>query len=131
MDSVDKLLEQIKAEYGQPQAAKTQPEKNAAKSFSPQPAKSSSIVDSLLAEVAADFAEQDEKEELRKQQKLEQERIRQAEIKAEQLKALKMQAEAWLKKLDPFSAEGLWFEKFAQTYPSKLDAAVEYLQSNQ
>jgi hypothetical protein len=47
------------------------------------------------------------------------------------LEALKNQAEDWLKKLDPFSAEGLWFERFAEGYSSKLEAAIEYLQTNE
>ena len=126
MDSLDKLLDELKAEYD---PAKPQPQKNAAKSFTPQPPKSLSLVDNLLSEVKADFAAQDEAEEFKKQQELEQVKIRQAQIKAEKIEVLKVQAEAWLKKLDPFSSEGLWFERFAETYPSKLEAAMEYLAS--
>ncbi|GAX38090.1 salt stress protein, Slr1339 family [Nodularia sp. NIES-3585] len=127
MDSLDKLLDQLKAEYEAKPAA---PQKNADKSFTPQAPKSLSLVDNLLAEVRADFAAQDEVVELKKQQELEQEKIRQAQLKTQKLEALKVEAEAWLKKLDRFSSEGLWFEKFAETYPSKLEAAIEYLQSN-
>ncbi|MEA5514624.1 salt stress protein, Slr1339 family [Nodularia sp. UHCC 0506] len=130
MDSLDKLLDQIKAEYDQAKPAASQPQKNATKSVTPKPPKSLSLVDSLLAEVGADFAAQDKAEELKKQQELEQEKIRQAQIKAQQIEALKVTAEAWLKKLDPFSSEGLWFEKFAESYPSKLEAAMEYLKAN-
>lgn len=39
------------------------------------------------------------------------------------------QATAWLKKLDPLSGEGLWFEEFAKNYPSKLEAAIALLSS--
>jgi len=87
-------------------------------------------MDNLLAEVQADIAAEDAAEELRKQQELEQERLRQEQIKAKQREALKQQAQNWLEKLDPFSPEGLWFERFAESYPSKLEAAIEYLQSN-
>ncbi|MBH8561832.1 hypothetical protein I8748_06520, partial [Nostoc sp. CENA67] len=81
--------------------------------------------------VKADFATQDAALELQKQQELEQERIRQQQIKAKQLEALKKQAKEWLEKLDPFSPEGLWFERFSESYPSKLEAAIEYLQNNE
>ncbi|MDB9374186.1 salt stress protein, Slr1339 family [Nodularia sphaerocarpa] len=131
MDALDKLLEELKAEYNnQAKPAKPQPQTNAAKSFTPQPPKLLSLTDSLLAEVKADFAAQDEVEEFKKQQAIEQENIRQAEIKAQEIAALKVEAQAWLKTLDPFSSEGFWFEKFAESYPSKLEAAMEYLQSN-
>ncbi len=131
MDSLDKLLDELKAEYDQTKPAASQPQKNSAKPFTPQPPKSLSLVDSLLAEVGADFAAQDEVEEFKKQQELAQEKNRQAQIKAQQIAALKVEAETWLKKLDPFSSEGLWFERFAESYPSKLEAAIEYLQSNE
>ncbi|WP_017303341.1 salt stress protein, Slr1339 family [Spirulina subsalsa] len=45
----------------------------------------------------------------------------------QQEKVLKRQAEMWLKQLDPHSDEGLWFEEFAYHYPSKLAAAMDYL----
>ncbi len=130
MDPLDKLLDELKAEYDQTKPVAPKPQPNVAKSSTPQPPKSLSLVDHLLAEVKADFAAQDEIEELEKQQQQEQEKIRQAQIKAQQLETEKSEAEAWLKKLDPFSSEGLWFERFAQSYSSKLEAAIEYLKSN-
>ncbi|MBW4555148.1 MAG: hypothetical protein KME59_04265 [Trichormus sp. ATA11-4-KO1] len=130
MDSIDKLLAQLKAEYDEATPAAKQPQPNTAKSLTPQLPKSLSIVDNLLAEVKADFAAQDEAEDLRRQQELEQEKIRQVQIQAKKLEALKHQAQEWLEKLDPFSPEGLWFERFSESYPSKLEAAIEYLQSN-
>lgn len=128
MDSLDKLLAQLKAEYDEDEP--TLQNSQVAKSFSTQESKSSSLIDNLLAEVQADFAVQDAAEELKKQQELEQEKIRLAQIKAQQLETLKVEAVTWLENLDPFSSEGLWFERFAQGYPSKLEAAIEYLQSN-
>ncbi|MGH7998819.1 MAG: salt stress protein, Slr1339 family, partial [Brasilonema sp.] len=47
------------------------------------------------------------------------------------LEALKKQAKDWLAQLDPLSLEGLWFEKFAEGYPSKLEAAIEYVQNSE
>ncbi|MBD2343444.1 salt stress protein, Slr1339 family [Anabaena subtropica] len=130
MDALDKLLSQIKAEYENEQAPQQPPKPNVFKSFSPPELKSSSLMDNLLSEVQADFAAHDAALELRKQQELEQERLRQEQIKVKQREALKQQAQNWLEKLDPFSPEGLWFERFAESYPSKLEAAIEYLQSN-
>lgn len=133
MDSIDKLLAEIQAEYKGEKPQPQQPQKpkvTTAKTFITSASGSDGLIDHLLADVKADFAEQDAAEELRKKQELEQEKIRQAQLKTQQLENLQKQAQAWLSKLDPFSSEGLWFERFAQAYPSKLDAAIEYLQNN-
>jgi hypothetical protein len=130
MDSIDKLLAELQTEYKQVQPQQ-QPKSATAKSFISSSPKSASFMDNLLAEVKADFAEEDAAIELKKQQELEQERIRQEQLKAKQLEALKVQAKEWLAKVDPFSSEGLWFERFAESYSSKLEAAIEYLRSNE
>ncbi|NDJ23376.1 hypothetical protein GS682_17395 [Nostoc sp. B(2019)] len=129
MDSIDDLLAQLKAEYEEVQP-KQQPKSNPAKSFIQSAKKSGSLIDNLLAEVKANFADQDAAEELKRQQELEQQRIQQEKLKAKQIEALRVQAKEWLAKLDPFSSEGLWFERFAERYSSKLEAAIEYLQNN-
>jgi hypothetical protein len=130
MDSIDKLLAELQTEYKQVQPQQ-QPKSATAKSFISSSPKSASFMDNLLAEVKADFAEEDAAIELKKQQELEQERIRQEQLKAKQLEALKVEAKEWLAKVDPFSSEGLWFERFAESYSSKLEAAIEYLRSNE
>ncbi|MGK7962685.1 salt stress protein, Slr1339 family [Crocosphaera sp.] len=57
-----------------------------------------------------------------------QEEIRYTEQrKQQQQKLLIRQAEQWLKDLDECSDEGFWFESFSRSYPSRLDAAIEYL----
>jgi hypothetical protein len=133
MNSIDKLLAELKAEYEEvkPEQQQQQPQPAAAKSFIKPPSKSASLIDSLLAEVQADFVEQDAAEKLKKQQELEQKRIQQEQLKAKQREALQKVAKDWLAKLDPLSLEGLWFERFAEGYPSKLEAAIEYLQTNE
>ena len=128
MDSIDKLLAQLKAEYDPAKPALQKPDVVA--QFVPSPTKSESIIDHILAEVKADVENQEAAEELQKQQEIEQERLRQEKIKVQQLKVLQKQAEEWLEKLDPFSPEGMWFESFAESYPSKLVAAIEYLYNN-
>ena len=131
MDAIEKLLAQIKAEYDEAKPEEQQPKPNVVKSFVPTPPKSLSLMDNLLQKSKLILLTQDAAVELRKQQELEQERIRQQQIKAKQLEALKKQAKEWLEKLDPFSPEGLWFERFSESYPSKLEAAIEYLQNNE
>ncbi|MEH2323633.1 MAG: hypothetical protein V7K32_08675 [Nostoc sp.] len=129
MDSIDKLLAELQTEYKEVQPQQ-QSKSATAKSFIPSLPKSSFFIDNILAEVKADFAQEDAAIELKRQQRLEQERIRQEQLKAKQLEALKVQAKEWLAKVDPLSSEGLWFERFAESYPSKLEAAIEYLRSN-
>jgi hypothetical protein len=145
MESIDDLLDQIKSEYEQkdnpgqpkkqppmkiekaiapPSLPKKPPPTSGQKSFSP-----SSFEDALLSQIQAEFAEQDKAEELKRQQQIKEEKIRQEKIKQQQKQALTKDAEAWLKKLNPRSAEGLWFEEFAYSYSSKLEAAIDYLQA--
>ncbi|WP_138498724.1 salt stress protein, Slr1339 family [Nostoc sp. PA-18-2419] len=131
MDSIDKLLAELKTEYEQVQPRQQLPKLTTAKSLIRPSSKSASSIDNLLAEVKADFTEKDATEELKRQQELEQERTRQEQLKARQMEALKVEAKEWLAKIDPFLTEGLWFERFAESYPSKLEAAIEYLRSNE
>ncbi|MBE9002220.1 hypothetical protein IQ274_29445 [Nostoc sp. LEGE 12447] len=131
MDSIDKLLAELQTEYKEVQPQQQQSKSTTAKSFIPSSPKSVSFMDNILAEVKANFAEEDAAIELQKQQELEKERIRQEQLKAKQLEGLKIQAKEWLAKVDPLSSEGLWFERFAESYPSKLEAAIEYLRSNE
>ncbi|BAU08181.1 salt stress protein, Slr1339 family [Fischerella sp. NIES-3754] len=132
MDSIDKLLAELQAEYQQKnnEQPKQQPS-IATPNIHPQSPKSASLIDKLLEEVKSDFEELDQAEKLRIQQELEQKRIRQEQIKAQRREALKQHAQDWLAKLDSFSPEGLWFERFAERYSSKLEAAIDYLQANE
>jgi hypothetical protein len=59
-------------------------------------------------------------------------RNREEILKAEQQKQKKrkhltQKAQAWLENLDPYSDEGFWFEEFAESYHSRLEAAIEYI----
>ena len=44
-------------------------------------------------------------------------------------RSLVRQAKEWLSNLDPHSEEGLWFEEFAYSYPSRLEAAIDYVEA--
>ena len=147
MDPIDKLLSELQVEYQQSansQAEKTQEEEeekqvNQVKKINLDlSAPSSSLfessskgdaIDNILSEVKKEIEEKQLLEEEQKQQAIAEERIRQEKIKAQKLEALKGQAQEWLEKLEPLSPEGMWFESFAQSYPSKLEAAIEYLNS--
>lgn len=141
MDSIDKILSELQAEYQQSanspaekkEEVKIKKVKLDSEASSPLFTSSSKgdVIDNILAEVKKDVEEKQLLEEQQKQQQLEQEKIRQEKIKAKQLEALKIQAQEWLEKLELLSTEGMWFESFAQSYPSKLEAAIEYLNSEQ
>lgn len=141
MDAIDKLLSQIKADDREPaKIPKPQPKT--------PPLAPSSDIDNLLAEVHSDFAKPATSKSLKddppvidnilsqvkasyKQQDQERSQLKQQQLQAEQLKqieTLKLRAKTWLKQLDPLSTEGLWFERFAEGYPTKLAAAINYLQ---
>ncbi len=155
MESIDDLLAQIKAEYQEKDPTK-QPQKKSileeegfnspppiqpTYQYQPSPPTSlSNAEENLLADLKAEFEEQDRTEELKKQEQLREEQQRkEQQLREEQLRtqqreqrrkeALTQQATEWLKKLNPNSEEGRWFEDFSYSYPSKLEAAIDYLQA--
>jgi FMN phosphatase YigB (HAD superfamily) len=94
----------------------------------------------LLAELKAEFKEQEQAEELKRQQQQREEQLRkEQQLREEQLRAeqrrqrrreaLTQEATEWLKNLNPRSEEGRWFEEFSYSYPSKLEAAIDYLEA--
>lgn len=81
----------------------------------------------LISQLQQEYQAKEQKEqELQQQEQLRQQK--QQEQKEQRRKeALKEKAQQWLKKLEPNSEEGLWFEEFAYNYESKLVAAMDYL----
>ena len=155
MESIDDLLAQVKAEY-QEQAQGKQSQKqplfqeeefkpsvSVPPTYQPQPSQQNWISpaeESLLAQVKAEFEEQKRAEELKRQQQEREEQLRkeqqerEEQLRVEQRRqrrreALTQEATEWLKKLNPRSEEGLWFEEFSYSYPSKLEAAIDYLEA--
>ncbi|HVJ88849.1 MAG TPA: hypothetical protein VM580_03535 [Labilithrix sp.] len=63
----------------------------------------------LLNDVAAELRREDERAELA------------------QARHLEHEAKRFLRDLDPDSQEGMWFEAFAECYPSRLEAALVYV----
>ncbi len=152
MESIDDLLAQVKAEYQEKESGlkpQKQPLLNEEEFKSPPPASStylqstpgqclSAAEENLLADVRAEFEEKERAEELKRQQQLREEQLckeqqlREAQLREEQRRqrkreALTQEATDWLKKLNPRSEEGRWFEEFSYSYPSKLEAAIDYL----
>lgn len=153
MESIDDLLAQVKAEYQEKelgikpqnetffQKEEFQAPPPVSLTYYSQPVESNVLSlaeENLLADVRTEFEERQQAEELKKQQQLREEQLRkEQQIKEEQIKeeqkrkkkreALTQEATEWLKKLNPHSEEGLWFEEFSYSYPSKLDAAIDYL----
>jgi DNA repair exonuclease SbcCD ATPase subunit len=139
MEPLDKLLAQLKEEYSQPNSESkklTPPSNSVAKPVSSKPIKipdfeseyfktqdfktqdfkTQDFIDNLLIEVKNDFEEKEKAlESLKKEQQ------------ALKLEELRKKAKEWLDKLEPLSQEGIWFEKFAESYQSNLDAAIDYL----
>ena len=151
MESIDELLAQLKAEYQSQE--EPQPKRQTPPSPPPQSsalwvrqllldgnrqdrtgltgggsgscfeqAQTEQPMANLLAQVQTEIEEKERAEELQRQQKREEEQVATR-------KALANYAQEWLKKLDPNTTEGLWFEEFAYSYSSKLEAAIDYLEA--
>ena len=73
----------------------------------------------------AQFRERQERE--RQEQQLREQQLREQQKQERKRQALKQEAEVWLKKLHLNTEEGRWFEEFSYNYPSKLEAAIDYL----
>jgi hypothetical protein len=85
--------------------------------------------DNLLKQIKAESQKQEtiETKQLNKQNITE---IQQRELNTQKQRRLNLQrAEAWLKDLDSNSEEWLWFEQFAYSYESKVEAAIDYLKA--
>jgi Mg2+ and Co2+ transporter CorA len=87
------------------------------------------IDEDYLHNIAENFqAKRRQENEIIQQEKLE--IIQQEELnKQRRRKQLTIKAKQWLKNLDPNSDEGFWFEQFADSYQSKLEAAIDYLEA--
>lgn len=98
--------------------------------------------DPLLGKLKAEYEAQKQAEQRKQEQErreAEQRRQQEEREKQRRLEALRtqrraelaQQAQVWLQQLHPRSEEGLWFEEFACNYPSRLEAAIEYLEALQ
>jgi hypothetical protein len=126
MGEIDNLLARLKAEYRERENPL------------PKPSPSSSTeIDRLLAQVKAGYSPPRESivpalpTNLPEREKPEDKAREQIEVRREQRQrsARRAQAQKWLATLDPQSDEGKWFEEFASTHDSPLEAAMIYLEA--
>ncbi|MBD1860854.1 MULTISPECIES: salt stress protein, Slr1339 family [Trichocoleus] len=129
MDSIERLLAQVKAQYSETPAppAAPSPLPPSSPPAKPTSGRQPDPLDSLLAEIKGQYEVQDAIAQEARQQQLVAEQQRQAQAQQARRTALARTAQDWLKNLDPLSTEGLWFNQFAEQYPSKLEAAIDYL----
>jgi hypothetical protein len=140
-EDIDSFLSQVKSE--QTQKRKQQPPQSSTNTdvdkvltditanFVTRPSSPSSAQPSQtnqhLKKIASQHRPQDVAQALQNlEQQQEQQRLS-AKREQRQRETLKGKAQEWLKKLDPYSDEGMWFEEFAYAYDTKLDAAMDYL----
>jgi hypothetical protein len=118
MGEIDDILASLKAEY-----QKKSPTQESDRLPVPEPKRSPSPVpanEPILEELRQEHQEREQQEKIRQQQE---------KARAEQRRqsALERKAQEWLKTLDPKSDEGRWFEEFAYSHESPLEAAMIYL----
>lgn len=127
---LDNLLADVKTEFEHPQNQLR--EQSQLESFSRYPKQSQSspkVEDNWVKELKAEYQEKQQVEEQRKQEDLAEAQRLQEQRRQRRRQALTHQAQEWLKKLNPKSEEGIWFEEFSYSYNSKLEAAIDYLEA--
>jgi hypothetical protein len=117
MGEIEDILASLKAEYGgKTDASPTpSPATEYGKKTTPSP-----VTDPILEELRREYRGKEREEQIRaeKQRASREERKR---------AALERKAREWLAKLDRSSDEGRWFEEFAYSHESPLEAAMIYL----
>ncbi len=123
-DKINNLLNEVKSEL------KTN--KISAEANIDKVTQNNSQVDEYLDSIKAQYKNKQNHQQV--QEELIYNRNKQEIIHQEQQEQLKRkqlirQAEKWLANLDPSSDEGMWFNQLAESYPSKLEAAINYLRT--
>jgi hypothetical protein len=130
-NSLDGLLAQLQNEYSErSQPTSSIPPLPSPTPLPPLPSPTSSLAvpdNPLLDQLKAEYTQKDREEAEARQQQEAAERRQQEHLRQLQRDALRQNAQAWLKKLDRLSSEGLWFVDFAKDYSSEVDAAIDYL----
>ena len=93
----------------------------------PSVPKSDPKTDQLLGSLKAQHQTQKTRQNEDNYQRNREEILKAEQHKQKKRKYLTQKAQTWLENLDPYSEEGFWFEEFAESYESRLDAAVDYL----
>lgn len=143
--SMDELLSQVREQFEQPEATSSQSEtSNGIEELITQvsaefeqkqaSAQENSAVhntteEDFLANLAAKFEKKQQRAKPANYQQSLSEVMQREQRQHRRKKALARKAQAWLAKLDPHSDEGIWFEEFSYSYPSRLEAAIDYLEA--
>lgn len=115
--AIDDLLSNMKSEFSNRKAPATPPRA------------ADHRMDKLLGELKSEFKQQDLDLQIEREQTQRQEQFLAQKQRQRRREALRTKAEKWLKGLDPYSDEGFWFEQFASSYESRLEAAIDYLEA--
>lgn len=138
--SIDSLLQSIDTKAPSPNTHLQQSQTKPQTKPHTKPQIKPSSEENLLEQIQQQYQQQDQAE-LQRQQELqrqaEQKQQQESQQKQQRLEQLRIQRRAelektasdWLKQLNPKSAEGRWFEEFACSYASRLEAAIDYLEA--
>ena len=121
-DNIDDLLKEVKSDI--------KSNKISSRVENKQAFQNNSQIDSYLESLKAQYQNQQNRQKNQKDliyNRNKQEIIIQEQQKQLKHKQLVRQAEKWLAQLDFNSDEGMWFNQLAESYPSKLEAAISYL----
>jgi len=137
MESIDRLLGELKAEYQASQKiaelksqASVQAQTPSNPTFKTSDINlSASPLDKDLAQIKAEYEAQNKAQEVALQEPQPAEKVAGPQLEVQTHRQKVRQAQVWLKKLDKNSDEGYWFDQFAFKYSSRIDAAIDYLQA--
>lgn len=121
-NTINSLIEETKLEISQNKISNQANKNNISQNY----AQVNQDIESIKTKYDRDQNYQKQQAELI-YDKNKQEIIHQEQQKQLKHKELIRQAEKWLENLDPTSDEGMWFNELAESYPSRLDAALNYL----
>ena len=124
---LDDLLTQVRAEFEQKPPSQSS---RAFNSFKPKNSSTKKERDEdFFAQVKSKFEQRKQTQATQNyQQSVDEVRLAEQKRQRKQQSLLR-QAKKWLSNLDPHSEEGLWFEEFAYSYPSRLEAAIDYVEA--
>ena len=145
MESIDRLLAELKAEYqasqknaelkSQPAVQESQAPLPPAVLRSNEGFKISDLnsyagaMDKDLAQIKAEYEAQNKTQEAVSLEQQPAAKVAGPQLDVQTHRQKVRQAQVWLKKLDKDSDERYWFDQFAFKYSSRIDAAIDYLQA--
>ena len=145
MESIDRLLAELKAEYqasqknaelkSQPAVQESQAPLPPAVLRSNEGFKISDLnsyagaMDKDLAQIKAEYEAQNKTQEAVSLEQQPAAKVAGPQLDVQTHRQKVRQAQVWLKKLDKDSDERYWFDQFAFKYASRIDAAIDYLQA--